>query len=176
MQPHIRNGLLFLVGCIGVGLALAFAFLPAASDPTPKIAYEKSSNPKAGGDGFAEAEGTKDDFGLSEAITPTSAEASHGSPLQLMVVTSDRQRLANGKELLAMTGRIVNPRNTVEIIPPIRAVLKDSATGEIVYQWTIDPPSASLAGGDAASFNSAEVDIPTGGDSLSLSFAGSASL
>jgi hypothetical protein len=93
------------------------------------------------------------------------------SELQLMLTTSDRQRLASGNELLAISGRVINSTDREQAVPPIHAELRDPTTNRLVYQWTIAPPARSLAPGAAASFNSAEVDVPKGGESLSLRFA-----
>jgi len=93
------------------------------------------------------------------------------SPLQLMLTTSDRQKLASGNELLAISGRVINTTDRVQAVPPIHAELRDPTNNRLVYQWTIAPPARSLAPGATASFNSAEVDVPQGGESLSLRFA-----
>jgi predicted Zn finger-like uncharacterized protein len=93
------------------------------------------------------------------------------SPLQLMLTTSDRQKLASGNELLAISGRVINSTDRAQAVPPIHAELRDPTSNKLVYQWTIAPPARSLAPGAAASFNSAEVDVPKGGESLSLRFA-----
>jgi len=97
-----------------------------------------------------------------------------GSPLELMVTTSDRQQLASGNELLAISGRVINPTGEQQAVPPIRAQLRNKATHKIVYQWTIAPPARSLPPGGSASFNSAEVDIPPGGDELTVTLASAA--
>ena len=93
------------------------------------------------------------------------------SPLQLMLTTSDRQKLASGNELLAISGRVINATDREQAVPPILAELRDPASNRLVYKWTIAAPARSLAPGAAASFNSAEVDVPKGGESLSLRFA-----
>ena len=93
------------------------------------------------------------------------------SPLEVIVTTRDRQRLASGNELLAISGRVINNTDREQAIPPIRAELRNEASNKLVYQWTIAPPARSLAPGAAASFNSAEVDVPAGADMLSLRFA-----
>ena len=93
------------------------------------------------------------------------------SPLQLMLTTSDRQKLASGNELLAISGRVINSTDREQAVPPIHAELRDAANNRLVYRWTIAPPARSLAPGQAATFNSAEVDVPKGGESLSLRFA-----
>ena len=94
-----------------------------------------------------------------------------GSPLQLMLTTSDRQKLASGNELLAISGRVINSTDREQAVPPIHAELRDPTNNRLVYEWTIAPPARSLAPGAAASFNSAEVNVPQGGESLSLRFA-----
>ena len=93
------------------------------------------------------------------------------SELEVLLTTSDRQRLASGNELLAISGRVINSTDRELAVPPIHAELRDADSKRLVYQWTIAPPARSLAPGAAASFNSAEVDVPKGGESLSLRFA-----
>ena len=93
------------------------------------------------------------------------------SQLELMLTTSDRQRLASGNELLAISGRVINSTDREQAVPPIHAELRDPASNRLVYQWTIAPPARSLAPGESRPFNSAEVDVPKGGESLSLRFA-----
>jgi len=89
------------------------------------------------------------------------------SPLALVTTHMDRQRLESGNELLTVTGRVVNPTGKEQDVPPLRAQLKSRA-GKIVYSWTIAPPARSLAAGASASFNSAEVNVPPGGDELTI--------
>jgi predicted Zn finger-like uncharacterized protein len=93
------------------------------------------------------------------------------SPLEVIVTTRDRQRLASGNELVAISGRVINNTDRLQAIPPIQAELRDEVSNRLVYQWTIAPPARSLAPGAAASFNSAEVNVPAGADLLSLRFA-----
>jgi len=93
--------------------------------------------------------------------------ASGTSPLALVTTHMDRQRLESGNELLTVTGRVVNPTGKEQDVPPLRAQLKSRA-GKIVYSWTIAPPARSLPAGSSASFNSAEVNVPPGGDELTI--------
>jgi predicted Zn finger-like uncharacterized protein len=90
------------------------------------------------------------------------------SPLALVTTHMDRQRLASGNELLTVTGRVINPTGKEQDVPPLQAQLKTRA-GKIVYNWTIAPPARSLGPGASASFNSAEVNVPPGGDELTIS-------
>jgi predicted Zn finger-like uncharacterized protein len=94
------------------------------------------------------------------------AEATE-TPLQLMMTHSDRQPLASGNELLAISGRVINPTQQSQSVPPITAQLRDDA-GKLVYSWTIAPPTPSLKGGDSAPFYSAEVNVPAGGNELTV--------
>jgi predicted Zn finger-like uncharacterized protein len=90
------------------------------------------------------------------------------SPLALVTTHMDRQRLESGNELLTVTGRVINPTSKEQSVPPLQAQLKTKA-GKIVYSWTIAPPARSLPAGGSASFNSAEVNVPPGGDELTIS-------
>jgi predicted Zn finger-like uncharacterized protein len=96
------------------------------------------------------------------------------SPLALVTTHMDRQQLESGNELLTVTGRVINPTGREQDVPPLRAQLKTRA-GKIVYSWTIAPPARSLAPGASASFNSAEVNVPPGGDELTITLGAQAS-
>ena len=89
-----------------------------------------------------------------------------GTPLEVMVTNSDRQRLASGNELFAVSGRVINPTGEAQRVPPLKAELLDATRQRVVYSWTIAPPATTLAPGASASFNSAEVDVPQGGSHL----------
>jgi len=91
------------------------------------------------------------------------------TPLQLMMTHSDRQTIAPGNsELLAVSGRVINPTTKTQRVPPIHAELR-SKSGQLVYRWTIAPPIATLAPGASARFNSAEMNVPSGGEELTVS-------
>ena len=89
------------------------------------------------------------------------------SPLALVTTHMDRQRLESGNELLTVTGRVINPTDKDQPVPPLQAQLR-SSNGQIVHSWTIAPPARSLPPGASASFNSAEVNVPPGGDELTI--------
>jgi hypothetical protein len=93
--------------------------------------------------------------------------SSSETPLQLMLTHSDRQKLASGNELLAVSGRVINPTDEQQNVPPISAQLR-SASGKLVYSWTIAPPARTLPPGASATFNSAEVNVPSGGEDLTI--------
>jgi predicted Zn finger-like uncharacterized protein/flagellin-like protein len=89
------------------------------------------------------------------------------SPLALVITHRDRQPLESGNELLTVTGRVINPSAKDQDVPPLQAQLKNKA-GKVVYSWTIAPPARTLPAGGSASFNSAEVNVPPGGDYLTI--------
>ena len=94
------------------------------------------------------------------------------SPLALVTTHMDRQRLESGNELLTVTGRVINPTSTEQQVPPLQAQLRNR-TGGVVYSWTIAPPAQTLAPGASASFNSAEVNVPPGGEELTITLGNS---
>ncbi len=97
-----------------------------------------------------------------------------GTLLQVMVTNSDRQQLASGNELFAVSGRVINPTDESQTVPPLRAELLDASRERVVYSWTIAPPAPTLGPGASASFNSAEVDVPQGGSHLRVTLEGPA--
>lgn len=82
---------------------------------------------------------------------------------------ADRRRLESGNELLEVRGEIVNQTDAVQRVPQIRAELKD-AQGRVVYAWSIAPPVRELQPRGRVTFNSANVDVPLGGQNLDLTF------
>ena len=91
------------------------------------------------------------------------------SPLQLSNPPHiERVVLASGNQLLTVAGRVINPTSETHAVPPIYAELRNSA-GKVVYSWTIAPPAPTLGPGASASFNSAEVNVPSGAEDLTIS-------
>jgi predicted Zn finger-like uncharacterized protein len=102
--------------------------------------------------------------GFQAKLGLTTADA---TPLKIVTTHMDRQHLESGNELLTLTGRVINPSAREQSVPPLQAQLKNH-NGKIVYSWTIPAPAPSLAAGASASFNSAEVSIPPGGEELTI--------
>ncbi len=98
------------------------------------------------------------------------AEASANSPLKLMVTSQDRQHVGEGNDLFSLSGRVINPTDQTELVPPLRAELANGS-GKIVYTWTIPPPAARLAPQASASFNAAELGVPANAKYLTLRWA-----
>ena len=93
------------------------------------------------------------------------------TPLRLVDNPIERRDLANGSELFAVSGKVLNPSSTAQRVPDIRADLRD-ASGRIVFSWTITPQQRTLAPKSAIDFNSAKLDVPANSKRLELSFAG----
>ena len=92
------------------------------------------------------------------------------SPLAFVITHRERQQLQSGNQLLTISGRIINPTSSEQTVPPIRAQLK-TREGRVIYTWTIAPPTRTLAPGKSASFNSAEINVPPGGDDVTITTA-----
>lgn len=84
------------------------------------------------------------------------------TPLQIAPGTPERQKLASGNELVVVSGRVINPSSKQQTVPPIEAQLRDRS-GRLLYAWTIAPPARSLPPGGSATFNSAEMNVPSSG-------------
>ena len=93
------------------------------------------------------------------------------TPLRLVDNPIERRDLANGSELFAVSGKVLNPSGAAQRVPDIRADLRD-ASGRIVYSWTITPQQRTLGPKSASDFNSAKLDVPANSKRLELSFAG----
>jgi len=98
------------------------------------------------------------------------AALSPATPLTIEQFPIDRRSLANGSELFAVSGRIVNPTDTAQKVPDIRAELRD-AQGRVVYSWIIAPQQRSLAPRGSVEFNSAKLDVPNNSKRLDFSFS-----
>lgn len=103
------------------------------------------------------------ELGIGQAIS---------SPLKIQQYPIDRRDLPTGSELFAVSGRIVNPSNTRQPVPNIRAELRDgpSDASRVVFSWSITPPRRSLAPGETIDFNSAQFDVPANSKRLDFSF------
>lgn len=108
-------------------------------------------------------------FGWSE-IAPRLGLAATNEERLAITGRVSREQLPTNTELLTVTGEIRNLTDEVQRVPQIRADLLD-AGGQVVYTWPIAPPRAQLQPRETVAFNSATTDVPTGGQSLSLSFA-----
>ena len=86
------------------------------------------------------------------------------SPLQV-TARGDRQTLASNNEILAVSGRVINPSSETHPVPAIHAQVRDGS-GRVLHKWMIPPPARSLPPGGNAPFNSYEMEVPPGGEQL----------
>ena len=112
---------------------------------------------------YSGAPGLAQQFGLPIGTPPT--------PLKIVNNPIDRRDLANGSEMFAVSGKVVNPTDQRQHVPDIRVELKD-AQNRLVYSWTIRPETVSLPPRGAVEFNSAKLDVPVNSKQLVLSFSG----
>lgn len=91
------------------------------------------------------------------------------SALEIKVDSTDRTPLAQSdKDLVTVSGRIINNSDQDQSLPPIHVLLSDKATKKVVHRWTIAPPVATLAPRQATNFNSAEIGVPRTGEDLTV--------
>jgi hypothetical protein len=92
------------------------------------------------------------------------------TPLQIAPDAPERQPLQSGNELVVVSGRVINPSDEPQQVPPIVAQLHD-AEGRLIHSWTIPPPARTLPPGGSAAFNSAEMDVPSSGVGSTVTLA-----
>jgi predicted Zn finger-like uncharacterized protein len=109
-------------------------------------------------------------LGLPELGVDIALPGSGATPLKVTDIRAQNETLASGNALLSVSGRITNPTGSVQRVPQLRAEVRDPA-GTTVHSWSISPPVSELQPGQSATFNSAEMDVPTGeGRKLRVTF------
>jgi len=93
------------------------------------------------------------------------------TPLRIVSKPIDHHDLDNGSEIFAISGTVLNPTDSRQQVPDIRADLRDEH-GRLVYSWTIRPDAMMLAPHGQVGFNSAKLDVPVNAKKLVLSFSG----
>ena len=93
-----------------------------------------------------------------------------GTPLKIVSKPVD-QHSFNGNEIFAVSGTVLNPTDTRQAVPDIRADLRD-AQKRIVFSWMIRPEATVLPPKGRVEFNSAKLDVPVNAKELVLSFSG----
>ena len=76
--------------------------------------------------------------------------------------------------MFTLSGRIVNPTDDRQSVPPIHAELLDGSKQRVVYSWTVSSPAPSLGPNKSAPINSAELDVPEGGKYIRIRLGGPA--
>lgn len=96
-----------------------------------------------------------------------SAEA---TPLRIVNKPID-QHVFNGNDIFAVSGTVLNPTDSRQPVPDIRADLLD-AHNRIVFSWIIRPDAMVLPPKGQVQFDSARVDVPVSAKVLKLGFSG----
>lgn len=94
------------------------------------------------------------------------------TPLRIVSNPID-QHTFNGNEIFAVSGSVLNPTDTRQPVPDIRADLRDGQK-RIVFSWIIRPEATALPPKGRLDFNSAKLDVPVNAKELVLSFSGEA--
>jgi predicted Zn finger-like uncharacterized protein len=111
-------------------------------------------------------------FGVPELGVDIALPGRRATPLKLEF-TAENRTLESGNALLTVSGRIINPTQSVQRVPQLRAEVRDGA-GKTIYSWSILPPVSELQPGQSATFNSAESDVPANAAKLHLGFPSAA--
>lgn len=77
--------------------------------------------------------------------------------------------LRTGGQLVALSGTIVNPTSQTVAVPPVEALVIDTAR-HAVYRWRIAAPVAVLGPGRSAAFESSASGFPASGVKVTLRF------
>jgi predicted Zn finger-like uncharacterized protein len=101
-------------------------------------------------------------FGMPALGVDIALPGRNATPLQVRDVQVENGTLASGNVMLTVTGRITNPTQSVQRVPQLRAEVRDPGRAKPVHSWSISPPVSELQPGQSATFNSAEMDVPTG--------------
>lgn len=100
-------------------------------------------------------------FGLPRLGVDIALPGLNATRLKVSEVQAQNGTLASGNVLLTVTGRIVNPTRSVQRVPQLRAEVREADRKTVVYSWSISPPVSELQPGQSATFNSAEMGVPT---------------
>lgn len=97
-----------------------------------------------------------------------------GGPVDTPLLFTDKnvelRPMANGSEVLAVSGKVFNPTGEAHRVPDIRVELRDEGD-RLVHSWRIKPQARSLASKTAISFEGATVESPPNAKTVELSFA-----
>lgn len=93
------------------------------------------------------------------------------TPLVFANERVNRSATANGGELFAVSGAIVNPTDAPQRAPDILARLWDEQD-RLVYSWTITPSPRSVPPRGSVDFNSATLNVPPATKRVQFSFQG----
>ncbi|GAA3998461.1 MJ0042-type zinc finger domain-containing protein [Sphingomonas humi] len=97
------------------------------------------------------------------------AQGDASNRLTVQVQQHGRTQLASGNQLFEVSGIVRNETDETLPVPPLNAQLR-SLEQQVVYRWTIPISPPQLAPGASASFNSANLDVPSKAACLEVFF------
>jgi predicted Zn finger-like uncharacterized protein len=97
------------------------------------------------------------------------AQGDASTRLTVQVQQHGRTQLASGNQLFEVSGIVRNETDEALPVPPLNAQLR-SLEQQVVYRWTIPISPPQLAPGATASFNSANLDVPSAAACLEVFF------
>ena len=97
------------------------------------------------------------------------AQGDASTRLTVQVQQHGRTQLASGNQLFEVSGIVRNETEETLPVPPLNAQLR-SLEQQVVYRWTIPISPLQLAPGATASFNSANLDVPSSAACLEVFF------
>jgi predicted Zn finger-like uncharacterized protein len=109
-----------------------------------------------------------DDLGAQLGLTPQDGT----SPLLLQQIGKvSLDTSANGNKLLTLSGRVINPTDEEQKIPPVLGEMRD-AQNRTIYSWNIRVDKDRLPPKGSVEFNTAEVNPARGTKSVTMRFVG----
>lgn len=97
------------------------------------------------------------------------AQGDTATRLTVQVQQHGRTQLASGNQLFEVSGIVRNETDQTLPVPPLNAQLR-SLEQKVVYRWNIPISPPQLAPGATATFNSANLDVPSSAACLEVFF------
>ncbi len=132
---------------------------------SPKTAFRPRRDPARRQTVLAGIAATAMLFGVGglAALGPPELRAAAISPITIQMQKPEKRERPGGSTTLDVSGQLINPTDIAQVVPRIRAEIRDP-DGRVIYSWVIAPPVATLAPSGRATFYSAGVEVPRGED------------
>lgn len=91
------------------------------------------------------------------------------TPLRFAAIANERREVAQGRQLIMVSGEIVNPTDSEQYVPDVVVDIEDGQ-GRKVYSWAFDPPARRIGPRGKLPFNQANAASIKGATKIYLSF------
>lgn len=91
------------------------------------------------------------------------------SPLRFAGLSHERREVAQGRQLVMVSGEIVNPTDSEQYVPDIVVDVKDGQDRKI-YEWSFEPPARRIGPGGKLPFSQANAAQIKGASKVGFSF------